>query len=112
MWELHTLGGGGGMYFCVHAYHTTDAARVYVHCVHCENCVCVCMLRLISEHTIEENILKKANQKRLLGDVAIEDGGFTPSFFKQVGAIVEVVSECVCLSSIHPLKLESVSSCC
>ena len=40
--------------------------------------------RLISEKTIEENILKKANQKRLLGDVAIEGGNFTTAYFKQV----------------------------
>ncbi|CAI9734305.1 helicase domino-like [Octopus vulgaris] len=39
--------------------------------------------RLISERTIEENILKKADQKRLLGDVAIEGGNFTTAFFKQ-----------------------------
>ncbi|XP_064649340.1 helicase domino-like isoform X3 [Lineus longissimus] len=39
--------------------------------------------RLISERTIEENILKKANQKRLLGDVAIEGGNFTTAFFRQ-----------------------------
>ena len=40
--------------------------------------------RLISEMTIEENILKKANQKRLMSDVAIEGGNFTTAFFKQV----------------------------
>lgn len=39
--------------------------------------------RLVSEMTVEENILKKAQQKRLLGDVAIEDGNFTTAFFKQ-----------------------------
>ncbi|XP_059614802.1 helicase domino isoform X2 [Phlebotomus argentipes] len=38
--------------------------------------------RLVSEKTIEENILKKANQKRLLGDLAIEGGNFTTAFFK------------------------------
>lgn len=38
--------------------------------------------RLISEKTIEENILKKANQKRLLGDLAIEGGNFTEAYFK------------------------------
>jgi len=43
--------------------------------------------RLISEKTIEENILKKANQKRLLGDLAIEGGNFTASFFKSVSII-------------------------
>uniref|UniRef100_S4R6S0 Snf2-related CREBBP activator protein n=1 Tax=Petromyzon marinus TaxID=7757 RepID=S4R6S0_PETMA len=40
--------------------------------------------RLISERTVEENILKKANQKRMLGDVAIEGGNFTTAYFKQV----------------------------
>ncbi len=39
--------------------------------------------RLISEMTVEENILKKANQKRLMSDVAIEGGNFTTAFFKQ-----------------------------
>ena len=39
--------------------------------------------RLISERTVEENILKKANQKRLLGDLAIEGGNFTTAFFKK-----------------------------
>ncbi|CAH2011301.1 unnamed protein product [Acanthoscelides obtectus] len=38
--------------------------------------------RLVSERTIEENILKKANQKRLLGDLAIEGGNFTTAYFK------------------------------
>ena len=45
--------------------------------------------RLISEMTIEENILKKANQKRLMSDVAIEDGNFTTAFFKQVRQMVK-----------------------
>merc|ERR1719232_1603837 len=39
--------------------------------------------RLVSERTIEENIIKKANQKRLLGDLAIEGGNFTTAFFKK-----------------------------
>merc|ERR1712032_104426 len=38
---------------------------------------------LVSERTVEENILKKANQKRLLGDIAIEGGNFTTAFFKK-----------------------------
>ncbi|XP_044733035.1 helicase domino isoform X2 [Chrysoperla carnea] len=38
--------------------------------------------RLVSEMTIEENILKKANQKRMLGDLAIEGGNFTTAYFK------------------------------
>jgi hypothetical protein len=32
---------------------------------------------------VEENILKKANQKKLLGDIAIEGGAFTTEFFKK-----------------------------
>ena len=40
--------------------------------------------RLISERTVEENILKKANQKRLLGNIAIEGGNFTTAYFKEV----------------------------
>ena len=40
--------------------------------------------RLISERTVEENILKKANQKRLLGDLAIEGGNFTTASLKKV----------------------------
>lgn len=44
----------------------------------------VFVFRLVSERTIEENILKKANQKRLLGDLAIEGGNFTTAYFKSV----------------------------
>ena len=40
--------------------------------------------RLISERTVEENILKKANQKRLLNEVAIEGGNFTTAALKTV----------------------------
>ncbi|XP_022250926.1 helicase domino-like [Limulus polyphemus] len=39
--------------------------------------------RLVSEMTVEENILKKAGQKRLLGDLAIEGGNFTSVFFQK-----------------------------
>lgn len=39
--------------------------------------------RLITEHSIEENILRKANQKRLLDDVVIQGGGFTTEFFQK-----------------------------
>lgn len=44
----------------------------------------LCLHRLICVATVEENILKKANQKRMLGDLAIEGGAFTTEFFKQV----------------------------
>jgi E1A-binding protein p400 len=45
--------------------------------------------------TVEENILKKANQKRLLGDLAIEGGNFTTAYFKSVS----VCSHSSCLVS-------------
>ena len=38
--------------------------------------------RLISDRTVEENIFKKATQKRLLGDLAIEHGNFNAAFFQ------------------------------
>ncbi|XP_053962769.1 helicase domino [Anastrepha ludens] len=38
--------------------------------------------RLVSDKTIEVNILKKANQKRMLSDMAIEGGNFTTTYFK------------------------------
>jgi superfamily II DNA/RNA helicase len=43
--------------------------------------------RLVSEHTVEENILRKANQKRHLEDLALKDSAtslFNPDFFKKV----------------------------
>lgn len=40
--------------------------------------------RLISEHTVEENILKKCNQKRQLDNLVMQDGSFTPDFFKKL----------------------------
>ena len=47
-------------------------------------CVHTYLLRLVCDSTVEENILKKANQKRMLGDIAIEGGVFTTDFFKEV----------------------------
>eukprot|EP00946_MAST-07B_sp_MAST-7B-sp1_P002635 g2635.t1 len=38
--------------------------------------------RLVTEHTIEENILTKANQKRQMNMLAIEEGNFSTEFFK------------------------------
>ncbi|KAJ4847374.1 Protein PHOTOPERIOD-INDEPENDENT EARLY FLOWERING 1 [Turnera subulata] len=40
--------------------------------------------RLISESTIEENILKKANQKRALDDLVIQSGAYNTEFFKKL----------------------------
>lgn len=59
--------------------------------------------RLISEKTVEENILKKANQKRHLGDVAIEGGNFTTAFFKQQ-AIKDLFEEPTGLQSLADEK--------
>uniref|UniRef100_A0A5S6QLJ5 Helicase ssl-1 n=1 Tax=Trichuris muris TaxID=70415 RepID=A0A5S6QLJ5_TRIMR len=39
--------------------------------------------RLICARTVEENILLKANQKRKLGELAIEDGCFRPNFLRE-----------------------------
>lgn len=60
--------------------------------IKCTNLNLIFYNRLISERTVEENILKKAQQKRLLGDVAIEEGNFTTAFFKQ-NAISELFGE-------------------
>ncbi|GAV63949.1 SNF2_N domain-containing protein/Helicase_C domain-containing protein/HSA domain-containing protein [Cephalotus follicularis] len=43
--------------------------------------------RLISDSTIEENILKKANQKRALDDLVIQSGGYNTEFFKKLDPI-------------------------
>lgn len=43
--------------------------------------------RLISESTVEESIYGKANQKRFLGHLAIESGGFTTAVLKKVGSL-------------------------
>lgn len=40
--------------------------------------------RLVSEHTIEVNILRKANQKRMLDDVVIQEGEFTTDHFNKI----------------------------
>lgn len=37
--------------------------------------------RLVSEHTIEANILRKASQKQMLDDVVIQEGAFTTDYF-------------------------------
>ncbi|WEW59882.1 swr1 complex component [Emydomyces testavorans] len=40
--------------------------------------------RLVSEYTIESNILRKANQKRMLDDVVIQEGEFTTDYFQKL----------------------------
>ncbi|KAK9240000.1 SNF2 family N-terminal domain-containing protein [Lipomyces kononenkoae] len=37
--------------------------------------------RFVSEYTIESNILRKANQKRMLDDIVIQEGDFTTDYF-------------------------------
>ncbi|ETN71176.1 prevent-host-death family protein [Necator americanus] len=60
----------------------------------------VTIFRLISERTIEENILRKAIQKRRLGEMAIDDAGFTPEFFKQSDNIRDLFDGTVDVSDI------------
>lgn len=43
----------------------------------------VSIYRLVSEYTIEANILRKANQKRRLDDIVIQDGTFTTEYFNK-----------------------------
>lgn len=40
--------------------------------------------RLVSEHTIEANILRKASQKQMLDDVVIQEGEFTTDYFNRL----------------------------
>lgn len=40
--------------------------------------------RFVSEYTIESNILRKANQKRMLDDVVIQEGEFTTDYFQKL----------------------------
>ena len=40
--------------------------------------------RMISEHTIEANILRKASQKRMLDDIVIQEGDFTTDYFNNI----------------------------
>lgn len=48
--------------------------------------------RLVSEHTIEANILRKANQKRMLDDVVIQEGEFTTDYFNKIN-VRDVIGE-------------------
>ena len=41
--------------------------------------------RFVSEGTIEANILRKSNQKRMLDDVVIQEGDFTTEYFNRLG---------------------------
>ncbi|PHH66736.1 hypothetical protein CDD81_5868 [Ophiocordyceps australis] len=54
--------------------------------------------RLISEHTIEANILRKASQKQMLDDVVIQEGEFTTDYFNRL-SVRDVLTENVDLTS-------------
>jgi helicase SWR1 len=45
--------------------------------------------KFVSEHTIEVNILRKSNQKRLLDEVVIQEGEFTTDYFNAPSATVD-----------------------
>lgn len=47
--------------------------------------------RLVSEHTIEANILRKASQKQMLDDIVIQEGGFTTDYFNKL-SVRDVIS--------------------
>ncbi|KAI7974002.1 hypothetical protein EIK77_001644 [Talaromyces pinophilus] len=49
--------------------------------------------RFVSEFTIESNILRKANQKRMLDDVVIQEGGFTTDYFTRVNDVRKAIDE-------------------
>jgi len=40
--------------------------------------------RFVSEYTIESNILRKSDQKRMLDDVVIQEGDFTTDYFNKL----------------------------
>jgi len=48
--------------------------------------------RLVSEHTIEANILRKASQKQMLDDVVIQEGDFTTDYFNKM-SVRDVLGE-------------------
>ncbi|KAI0154917.1 SNF2 family domain-containing protein [Xylariaceae sp. FL1272] len=48
--------------------------------------------RLVSEHTIEANILRKASQKQMLDDIVIQEGGFTTDYFNKL-SVRDVMAE-------------------
>ena len=53
----------------------------------------VSIYRLVSEYTIEANILRKANQKRRLDDIVIQDGTFTTEYFNKPDPSDELIGE-------------------
>lgn len=49
--------------------------------------------RLVTQHTVEENILRKAEQKRALGHLAIDHGHFTTSYLRGVSNTLPYIKD-------------------
>ncbi|KAJ5979963.1 hypothetical protein N7481_007261 [Penicillium waksmanii] len=49
--------------------------------------------RFVSEYTIESNILRKSNQKRMLDDVIIQEGEFTTDYFTKLREQNKIIEE-------------------
>ncbi len=65
--------------------------------------------RLISEKTVEERILLKANQKRAMNELVIHSGGFTPDFLKKMDVRDFFGDEQVQDVPAPPTELENLS---
>lgn len=61
--------------------------------------------RFVSEYTIESNILKKANQKRQLDNVVIQEGEFTTDYFSKF-SVRDLVNDTSIASDIPDKPLE------
>lgn len=58
--------------------------------------------RFISEHTVEEALLRKANQKRSLDDIVIQKGEFDwRSLFSDEAALTNALGECEDTEDAH-----------
>lgn len=71
------LGAGSRSCSAETCQHSHAFGRVQDRCHRIGQTREVHIYRLISEHTIEENILRKSNQKRHLDHLAIQSGGFS-----------------------------------
>ena len=49
--------------------------------------------RFVSEYTIESNILRKANQKRMLDDVVIQEGEFNTDYFTKLDDVHDMMRD-------------------
>lgn len=61
--------------------------------------------RFVSEYTIESNILKKANQKRQLDNVVIQEGEFTTDYFSKF-SVRDLVNDTSIVSDLPDKPLE------